>query len=87
MSSFLNGIFKIFAYALYSTFNTIDADIVYEADFLSNQIVFIFSRWQASFHFGVISFTILVIAIISIPLSVEGVLMLFEPINQVVEAV
>ena len=87
MSAFLDGIWKIFAYVLYSVFNTLDADIIYEADFLSNQIIFIFSAWQNSFHFGVLSFSILVIAILCIPLSVEAVLMLFEPINQVVEAV
>lgn len=87
MSSFLNGIFTIFSYVLYSIFSTLDADITYESDFFSSQIVYAFSQWRDSFHFSIFSFTILVIAIVLIPLSVEGVLMLFEPINQVVEAV
>ena len=87
MSSFLNGIFTIFSYVLYTIFNTIDADIVYETNFFSNQIIFVFSQWQNSFHFSIFSFTILVVAILMIPLSVDGVLMMFEPVNQVVEAV
>lgn len=87
MSSFLNGIFSIFSYVLYTIFNTLDTDMVYESDFFSNQIVFVFSQWQNSFHFGVLSFTVLVVAILLIPLSVDGVLMMFEPVNQVVEAV
>ncbi len=85
--NFSNSIFKILAYVLFSIFNVIDADITYEAQFISNQSVYLFSRWENAFHFGIFSFTILVLSILLIPLLAEGVLMVFEPVNQVVEAV
>lgn len=85
--SFFNSIFKIFAYAFYSVFSIIDADITYEAQFISNQVVYLFLIWQNSFHYGIFSFTVLVIAIVSIPVGSAAVLVVFEPVNQVVEAV
>ena len=85
--SFFNSLFSIFAYVLYSVFQIIDADLIYESQFISNQIVYLFSQWQNSFHFGVFSFTVLVVAIVLIPLGGTAVLIVFEPINQVVEAV
>lgn len=85
--NFFNSVFKIFAYVLFSVFNIIDADITYEAQFFSDQTVYLFSQWENSFHFGIFSFTVLVLCILLIPLLAEGVLMVFEPVNQVVEAV
>jgi hypothetical protein len=85
--NFFDSVFKIFAYVLYSVFSTIDADITYEAQFVSGQIVYLFSVWQSSFHYGVFSFTVLVVAIVLIPIGGTAVLVVFEPINQVVEAV
>ena len=85
MTFFYNA-FKIISYFFYSVSGIFTGDLTSESTYVSDEIVYLFSVYQNSFH-GPFGLALFVLSVFSIFIGSGVILIGFEPVNQVVEAV